>query len=133
LRGVPSRCVLGQEVRHDIVDQMRADLAANKFGASHHEMQERDRCAESADREKIERAPHAPGRFGAGRAVNDEFRQHRVIENRDGVARVAMRIEPDIGPNRRRPCLDEPRVRAKAGFRNFSVYAAFDLLMPALQ
>src|SRR3954451_20658222 len=89
-------------------------------------MQERYCCTDAGNCEKLEGAMHALDCSAAGRAVDDEFRQHRVIEHRDNVAGVAMGIQSDVGPGRGNPCLDEPRVRPKVLLGDFSVDAAFD-------
>src|SRR3569833_846044 len=68
---------------------------------------------------------HSLNGFGAGRAVDNELRQHRVIENRNYIPGIAMGIQPDIGPHWRCPRMDESRVRAKALLGNLGVDAAF--------
>src|SRR5262245_56345709 len=109
---------------------MSADLAVDELLAPHHEVQEGDRRADSPNRKQPQRTSHALDCFRTCAAVDDQLCQHRVIENRDRVAWVAMGVEPDVGPNRRRPSLDTPGIRAETVLGKLGIDAAFDR-MPA--
>src|SRR4051812_19087412 len=90
------------------------------------EAQKRQRCLYAADRETLQRAAHAPDRFGAVRAIDDQFPQQRVIEHRHDIAGMAMAIEPDVWAFRRLPLRDAAGTWAEALQRLLGVEAAFD-------
>src|SRR3954466_6349063 len=72
-----------------------------EFLVRHDTRQKGNRSRNPLDDEALERNLHAPQSFRTITSLANELGQQRIIERRDAVAGVHMRIETNAGPARR--------------------------------
>ena len=78
---------------HISLDPLGVDFSFDKIGMKQNRFLKWCRRFDSLDPQLIEAANHAIDRLLARRLVDNQFANHRIVERRNGVASVNVRIE----------------------------------------
>src|SRR5439155_8813531 len=82
-------------------EKLRVEVSALEAWVLHHAREEWDRRRRALDDEGLQREAHLGERFLAVSSLADHLRDHRVVERRDGVARIDVRVESHTVTTRR--------------------------------
>ena len=115
-----SRC---EELR---LDEAVAGLAVDEAGVLEQRAVEADERSDAADLELAERAEHAAARGLAVRVVDDQLRDHRVVQRADLGARSDAGVDANAGAGRLAVDRDPARARQEAVRRILGVDPALD-------
>ena len=92
----------------------------------HEKRKKRDRCADAVDAVLLQRAQHAVDRFAARAGVADQFREHRIVVDRHGVAGIDAVVVADAGTLRQFEMPNQPRRWREVPRRILGIHAALD-------
>src|SRR5260370_28064160 len=102
------------------------EMSGNELFVAHDLTKEGQRRLDSAHRVFIERAPNSIDGLGARASPHGEFRNHRVVVDRDFVAGDDATVVANSRAAGRAQECNLPRRREKSVFRIFGVDATFD-------